>query len=118
MVLQKKKILEINTLLEQGDEMDADLEEPVEDEPSKEATASVASEDVKKIVDILGKIKKQLEDDSPEAEYVGGLISSLEGLDIEDSKMKEVIDFLSSVEAPKEEDEEEKEVEDEEGVEL
>lgn len=115
--LTEEKILEINTLLEQGDEMDADLEAPVEDEPSKEAAASVASEDVKKIVDILGKIKKQLEDDSPEAEYVGGLISSLEGLDIEDSKMKEVIDFLSSVEAPKEEDKE-KEEEDEEGVEL
>lgn len=114
--LTEEKIAEINTLIEQGDEMEMD---DMPEEPSKEATSSVESEDVKKIVDILGKIKKQLEDDSPESEYVSGLISSLEGLDIEDSKMKEVIDFLSSVETPKQkEDDEDEEEDDDEGVEL
>lgn len=116
--LNEEKIAEINALVEQGeDELDTDIS--MDDEPSKEATSSVESEDVKKIVDILKKIGKQLEDDSPEAEYVGGLVSSLEGLDIEDSKMKEVIDFLSSVETPKEDEEEEDDEEDDdEGVEL
>ena len=110
--LDEEKINEINKLIEDGEDMDIE-----DDEPSKEAVNSVASEDVKKITDILNKIKKQLEDDSPESEYVGGLVSSLEGLDIEDSKMKEVIDFLSSVETPKEEEPEEQS-DDDEGVEL
>jgi len=117
--LTEEKISEINTLIEQGEDMEADAA-PVapSEEPSTEATSSVESEDVKKIVDILNKIKKQLEADSPESQYVSGLVSSLEGLDIEDSKMKEVIDFLSSVEAPKEEEPATEEMPDDEGVEL
>ena len=117
--LTEEKLSEINKLIEDGEDVDMDMDSS-SDEPSSDAASSVASEDVKKITDILSKIKKQLEDDSPESEYVGGLISSLEGLDIEDSKMKEVIDFLSSVEKP-EEKEEKPEVDvdaDDEGVEL
>ena len=57
--------------------------------------------------DIFKKIKKQLEADSPESEYIGGLIASLDSAKvkgIEDSKMKEIIDFLSSASAPEKEE--------------
>lgn len=105
--ITEEKLAEINTLVEEDDfdEMDA----KVDDEPAKEAGNDLDSEEVNKIIDIFKKIKKSLEDDSPESEYVNGLISALDAAKvsgIEDSKMKEIIDFLSSVEAPKKSKEE------------
>ena len=92
------------------DDMDADYDEDdgFDAEPSKEAGDDLDTEDVDKILDIFKKIEDELEDDSPEKEYVDGLISSLEGIaagGIEDSKMKEVIDFLSSAESSEAPDE-------------
>lgn len=98
---------------EEGDDSsDYDEDDALGSEPSKDAGNDLESEDVSKILDIFKKIEDQLEDDSPEKEYVEGLISSLEGVStggIEDSKMKEIIDFLSSAkssEAPAEDEEE------------
>jgi hypothetical protein len=74
---------------------------------AEESSSDLDTEEVNKIIDIFKKIVKQLESDSPEAEYVQGLISSLDSAKvkgIEDSKMKEIIDFLSSAKAPKEEE--------------
>jgi hypothetical protein len=102
--LTEEKINEINRMVEEDDMEDDNSSDVTSspDEGSSDSTSSLESEDVKKIVDILKKIKGQLDDDSPEAEYMDGLVSALEGINIDDSKMKEIIDFLSSVEKPSE----------------
>lgn len=100
--ITEERLEEINHLVEQGDEAVDDVD--MDEEPAKEAGNDLDAEEVNKIIDIFKKIKKNLEDDSPEAEYVDGLISALDSAKvsgIEDSKMKEIIDFLSAVEAPK-----------------
>lgn len=99
--ITEERLEELNSIVESDEKVD-DVE--VDDEPAKEAGNDLDSEEVGKIVDIFKKIKKALEDDSPESEYVVGLIAALDSAKvsgIEDSKMKEIIDFLSSVEAPK-----------------
>jgi hypothetical protein len=115
--LTEEKIAHINRLAEEDELPEApsapsgdDSEE--EDSASAESTTDLDTEEVNKIIDIFKKIVKQLESDSPEAEYVQGLISSLDSAKvkgIEDSKMKEIIDFLSSAKAPKKEDDTESE---------
>jgi hypothetical protein len=123
--LTEEKIAEINRLAEEEDalsipepkeeggdkEKSSDLDAPKDDESSSD----LDSEEVNKIIDIFKKIAKQLESDSPEADYVQGLISSLDSAKvkgIEDSKMKEIIDFLS---AAKNEKKDSKDDEDEDG---
>lgn len=121
--IDEEKFEELNVLIENDDSSD-DLN--LDDEPTKDAGNDLDSEDVDKIIDIFKKIKKSLEDDSPESEYVSGLISALDSAKvsgIEDSKMKEIVDFLSSVETPKKEKkkkepEEDEEEEEEEEIEL
>lgn len=120
--LNEEKIAEINRLAEEDElpapsSMDSDEDDSDDDMSAEEPTSDLDTEEVNKIIDIFKKIVKQLESDSPEAEYVQGLISSLDSAKvkgIEDSKMKEIIDFLSSAKAPKEEAEEEDEEDDEE----
>jgi hypothetical protein len=100
--IDEAKLEEINTIVEQDEKPKANV--PLEKEPAKEVGNDLDSEEVNKIIDVFKKIAKSLEDDSPEAEYIDGLVSALDSAKvsgIEDSKMKEVIDFLSSVEAPK-----------------
>jgi hypothetical protein len=113
------KVAEINRLAEE-DELPSlpdasDSEDDMGD--VEESSTDLDTEEVNKIIDIFKKIVKQLESDSPEAEYVQGLISSLDSAKvkgIEDSKMKEIIDFLSSAKAPKEDDETEEDDDDDE----
>ena len=61
-------------------------------------------EELNKIIDIFKKIQGTLDKDSPEKSYVDGLISALDQAKvsgIEDSKMKEIIDYLNApLEAP------------------
>lgn len=108
--LTEDKVAEINRLAEE-DELPSAPEAPGLGDDSEmdaeESSSDLDTEEVNKIIDIFKKIVKQLESDSPEAEYVQGLVSSLDSAKvkgIEDSKMKEIIDFLSSAKAPKEED--------------
>jgi len=114
--IDEERLERINTIVEQGDEIDPDddmASEPVD----KEAGNDLDSEEVNKILDIFKKIKKQLETDSPESEYVNSLISALDSAKvkgIEDSKMKEIIDFLSSAQAPEKEEKGKKKGKDEE----
>ncbi len=113
--LTEEKIAHINRLAEEDELPEAPEapEEPSgEEEAPAESTTDLGTEEVNKIIDIFKKIVKQLESDSPEAEYVQGLISSLDSAKIkgiEDSKMKEIIDFLSSAKAPAKEEEGEEE---------
>ena len=113
--LTEEKISEINRLAEEDELPDApksshdddnDDHGDDHDTDTKESSTDLDIEEVNKIIDIFKKIIKQLESDSPEAEYVQGLISSLDSAKvkgIEDSKMKEIVDFLSSAKAPKKE---------------
>jgi len=113
--LTEDKVAQINRLAEEDElpeapSLDLDSDDD-DDKESAESTTDLDTEEVNKIIDIFKKIVKQLESDSPEAEYVQGLISSLDSAKvkgIEDSKMKEIIDFLSSAKAPKKEEESEK----------
>ena len=108
--IDEARLEELARIIESGEEAAPDTMGG--EEPSKEAGNDLDAEEVNKIIEIFKKIKKALEDDSPEAVYVGGLISALDGAKvggIEDSKMKEIIDFLGSVKAPKEKEKEEKE---------
>lgn len=101
--IDEDRLEQINSIVEQGEEADDMATEPVD----KEAGNDLDSEEVNKILDIFKKIKKQLEADSPESEYVNGLIAALDSAKvkgIEDSKMKEIIDFLSSAQAPEKEE--------------
>lgn len=104
--INEEKLERINTIVEAGeDDMEGDDLEaaPVD----KDVSNDLDSEEVNKILDIFKKIKKQLEADSPESEYVNGLIAALDSAKvkgIEDSKMKEIIDFLSSANAPEKEE--------------
>lgn len=113
--LTQEKIAKINQLTEEGGEdteMPSGDEMPSSEEGSKEAGNDLDMEELNKIKDIFKKIRKSLEDDSPEAEYIDGIISSLDSAKvqgIEDSKMKEVIDFLSSTNEKGEEEPEESE---------
>ena len=114
--IDEAKLEQLNRIVEEGEEA-AEMDE----EPAKEAGNDLDSEEVNKIIDIFKKIKKALEDDSPEAVYVTGLIASLDGAKvggIEDSKMKEIIDFLGSVKAPKKKEGEEVPEDDSEEVEI
>ncbi len=112
--LTEDKVAQINRLAEEDElpEVPAapSLDDEDKEEGSEESTTDLDTEEVNKIIDIFKKIVKQLESDSPEAEYVQGLISSLDSAKvkgIEDSKMKEIIDFLSSAKAPKKDEESE-----------
>jgi hypothetical protein len=123
--LTEEKIAEINRLAEDEDALaipepkedgehkeSSDLDEPSDDESSSD----LDSEEVNKIIDIFKKIAKQLESDSPESDYVQGLISSLDSAKvkgIEDSKMKEIIDFLSAAKNEKKEEHHEESHDDE-----
>lgn len=116
--LNEEKVAQINRLAEEDELPDAPTmpSDDDDDMSAEEPTSDLDTEEVNKIIDIFKKIVKQLESDSPEAEYVQGLISSLDSAKvkgIEDSKMKEIIDFLSSAEAPKEEAEDEDDDDDE-----
>jgi len=118
--LTEEKIAHINRLAEEDELPEApssgDDSSEEGDDSSAESTTDLDTEEVNKIIDIFKKIVKQLESDSPEAEYVQGLISSLDSAKvkgIEDSKMKEIVDFLSSAKAPKKEDDSEDEESDE-----
>lgn len=101
--LTPEKIERINEMAEEGGE---DVETSGGGEmPSageggeKEAGNDLDTEELNKIMDKFKKIRQQLEDDSPEAEYVDGLVSALDSAKvqgIEDSKMKEILDFLGS----------------------
>jgi hypothetical protein len=123
--LNEEKIERLNRLAEE-DELPTAPEAP--EEPSmdtegeaEESSSDLDTEEVNKIIDIFKKIVKQLESDSPEAEYIQGLISSLDSAKvkgIEDSKMKEILDFLSSAKAPKEEEAEEDEDDDDDEEEV
>ena len=62
-----------------------------------------------------------MDDDSPEMDYVEGIISSLDNAKvsgIEDSKMKEIIDFLSSAKDEKEEEDNDEDEDDDDEKEL
>lgn len=123
--LTEEKIERVNMLAEQeeADSVDtqtqSDSEMPAPgDGGSEEAGNDLDTEELNKIIDIFKKIRKSLEDDSPEAEYVDGLISALDSAKvkgIEDSKMKEILDFLGSTKkkGAEEEGEEDEEVEEE-----
>lgn len=105
--ITEEDVENINNKIEDNDVADMDSDKKDSDKlKSPDDKTSIDSEDLKKIVSILGKIKNQLDDDSMENSYVTNLISSLEGIEIDNSKMKEVIDFLSSVETKKDDDEE------------
>jgi hypothetical protein len=126
--LTEEKINEINRLAEEEDLPEPKKLEGGDDDSSssddsstdlgdkEEGTSDLDTEEVNKIIDIFKKISKQLESDSSEAEYIQGLISSLDSAKIkgiEDSKMKEIIDFLSSAKAPKKDDEDDSDSDDE-----
>ena len=105
---------------EDSDDSDEDADAPAEDD-SEESGNDLDSEEVSKIIDVFNKIKDQLEDDSPEMDYVEGIISSLDNAKvsgIEDSKMKEIIDFLSSSKEAEEEEVEENDEDDEKELDL
>lgn len=122
--LTEEKIERLNRLTEE-DEMSEPTsdggEMPQPGEGSSEAGNDLDTEELNKIMDIFKKIRKSLEDDSPEAEYVDGLVSALDSAKvkgIEDSKMKEILDFLGSTKKKSSNDEEEDdEEEDDEEVE-
>jgi hypothetical protein len=98
--IDESKLAEVNAIVEQGEAAPAADAAATPAEPSKKAGNDLDTDEVNKIIDIFKKIKKNLEEDSPEASYIDGLISALDSAKvsgIEDSKMKEVIDFLSSV---------------------
>jgi hypothetical protein len=111
--LTAEKLRKLNEEDEDSDDdSDDDADAPADDD-SEESGNDLDSEEVSKIIDIFNKIKKQLEDDSPEMDYVDGIVSSLDNAKvsgIEDSKMKEIIDFLSS---SKESEDDESEEDDE-----
>lgn len=119
--LTPEKIERINKLTEEGEEggmetSTGDETPPAGDEASDEAGNDLDTEQINKIIDIFKKIRKSLEDDSPEAEYVDSLVSALDSAKvkgIEDSKMKEILDFLGSTEAKSGKEDEEEEVEEE-----
>ena len=107
--LDEGKIEEICRLVEEGEAADNSENAPASTGTTSTATDAPAdtsadgnnldSEQVNKIIDIFKKIKKALEEDSPEAQYVDGLIAALDSSKVkgvEDSKMKEIIDFLNS----------------------
>ncbi len=107
--LTEEKINEINRLAEEDELPPAPAapEASADEGEAEESSSDLDTEEVNKIIDIFKKIVKQLESESPEAEYVQGLISSLDSAKvkgIEDSKMKEIIDFLSSAKAPKDDE--------------
>ena len=105
--ITNERLEEINMIVEKGEDVDLDSEVDLGDEPeTKDLGNDLEAEEVNKIIDIFKKIKKQLEADSPESEYINGLIASLDSAKvkgIEDSKMKEIIDFLSSTQPAKKE---------------
>jgi len=107
--LTEEKVAQINRLAEEGEVPAAPEAPATPDETPKEGVGNdLDTEEVNKIIDIFKKILKQLEADSPESEYVQGLISSLDSAKvkgIDDSKMKEIIEFLSSAKAPKKDEE-------------
>jgi hypothetical protein len=111
--IDEAKVAEICRLVEEGEVADNSENSPsasgstsqVSDNADTSTSSTAAdgndmdSEDVNKIIDIFKKIKKALEEDSPEAQYVDGLIAALDSTKVkgvEDSKMREIIDFLNS----------------------
>ena len=115
--IDEEKLDEINSIVEQGEDEGAEDMDVAAVAVKKDAGNDLDSEEVNKILDIFKKIKKQLEADSPESEYIGGIVASLDSAKvkgIEDSKMKEIIDFLSSASAPEKEEKKSKKGEEEE----
>jgi len=113
--LTEEKIERINMLAEEGEEGEMATTDGGEmpapgDGGSEEAGNDLDTEELNRIMDIFKKIRKSLEDDSPEAEYVDSLVSALDSAKvkgIEDSKMKEILDFLGSTKSKKGEGDEE-----------
>jgi len=95
---------------------DAVAEPSEPDKKSKEkkdkAADEVDDENIKEIVATLKTIKKQLDSDSDEADFLSNIISDLENAKakgIEDTRLKEIIDFLAGATKGEEEEEEEEE---------
>lgn len=94
--------------IDEADDEDVDLggeeaEEPGEDEKDqKEKTKETAIDEdsINKILKVMNKILENLEDKTMEAKYVQAFIKALEDAkvgSIGEGKLKEIIDFLSSV---------------------
>lgn len=97
---------------EEGEEVDAAAaeEEPKEKESSKETT--IDEDSINKILKVMNKIKDSLEEKTMEAKYVDSFVSALEDAkvgSIGEGKLKEILDFLSSIyeQAQEEKDSEE-----------
>jgi len=104
-------------IFEQDDEEAVDLppeavKEP--DVPEKEpkekkskAADDLENEELKEIIATLKKIKKQIDADSEEAEFLGVIVADLENAKakgIDDTRMKEIVDWLAGAKEPKEEE--------------
>ena len=117
--IDEEKLNKINNLTEEED----DVMQP-EEEPSKAAGNDLEEEDVNKIIDIFKKIKSSLSQDTAEMDYVEDKLSSLEDLKttgLEDSKVKDIIDFLNAAGSSKikpKDDEEEEEIAPQEEIDL
>ena len=101
--IDEAKFNELNTLVEMEDGEGEEVS--IDDEPKKEAGNDLDEEGLNKIITIFKKIKDSLEDDSQEEEFIEDVVEKLESIGvqgIEDAKLKEIFDFLNSVEAPKE----------------
>ena len=97
--IDEEKLTKINTLTEEDVTGAAPADAAATEEPSKKAGNDLAEEDLAKIIDLFKKIKDQMKEDTKEMDYIDGIISSLEDVKttgIEDSKMKDIIDFLNA----------------------
>lgn len=107
-------------------EQETELPAAPEVEPEEPKKAKVADdvemEELKEIIATFKAIKKQVEADSEEADYLEGIITDLENAKakgITDDRMKDIIDFLQGAsEKPEKEKEKEKEEEPEKTAEL
>jgi len=94
------------------------------EEPKKKAKVAddVETEELKEIIATFKAIKKQVEADSEEADYLEGIITDLENAKakgVTDDRMKDIIDFLQgATEEPEKEKEKDKEEEPEKTAEL
>jgi hypothetical protein len=88
-------------------------EEPVEEEEEEEKSAketSIDEDSINKILKVLNKINENLKEKTLESRFIKGFVSSLEDAkvgSISEGKLKEILDFLTSIYEEAKSDEEE-----------
>lgn len=111
----REEFIERNNLNEEDpdNEIEADdAEEEPEEKKSSDKETTIDEDSINKVLKVMTKIKDSLEDKTMESKYVDSFISALEDAKVGsmgEGKLKEILDFLSSVydQAQEEKDSEE-----------